>query len=798
MAATPTILPKLQRAIAAYQAGNLREAEAICAEILTAREDADTLHLLAIVQAGLGQANSAITSFDRALALQPQDVNLLSSRAVILLRLQRPEEAIATFDRILARQPHHAEIWNNRGNALMGLQRFAEALRSYDRALSSRPGYADALNNRAIALQGLNRLDEALASQDQALQLRPNDADGHFNRGTILQKLRRFGDALASYDGALVLRPDDAAACNNRGFVLYKMRRFEEALASFDRALALRADYAEALNNRGLAMRELHRPEEAIASYERALALRPDYVEALNNRGLALADLKRPAEALASYDRALEIRPDDAEALYNRGLALEETGRFEDALGSFDRASALGQKYAFGAATSLALKLCDWARSARHLAALEERIGGGNVVVSPFLLLGCTSDLGLQLRAAQRFCTDQIPVLPQALGKAARDRDGKLRIAYLSADFRPHAMMHLLPELFERHDRSRFETFALSFGPEDQSALRARLEAAFAQFHDVQSQSDREAAQLLCDLRVDIAVDLMGHTDRARPGILAYRPAPIQVSYLGYPGTSGMPFMDNVLADETVAPFLHQPFYAEKIVHLPGSYRVNDTKRRVAARAPSRQEAGLPDQGFVFCCFNTSWKIAPEIFDVWMRLLRQIEGSVLWLLRSNAGAETNLRRAARERGVDPARLVFAAPIRPDAHLARHVLADLFLDTLPYNAHTTASDALWMGLPVLTCKGEAFAGRVGASLLEAVGLPELVTSSLAEYETAARDLALDAARLGAIKDKLRRNRETHSLFDTARAARHIEAAYATMWEIYRRGEPPRTFRVDPRA
>jgi predicted O-linked N-acetylglucosamine transferase (SPINDLY family) len=371
-----------------------------------------------------------------------------------------------------------------------------------------------------------------------------------------------------------------------------------------------------------------------------------------------------------------------------------------------------------------------------------------------------------------------------------------MRIAYLSADFRRHATAYLIAELIERHDRERFEIIGLSYGPDDRSDMRARLAGAFDRFVDVRTSSDEAIARLIERSRVDIAVDLMGHTQFARPAILAFRPAPIQAAYLGFPGTTGADFIDYVIADPIVAPFELQPCFTEKIVHLPECYQVNDSARKIATRIPTREEFGLPAEGFVFCCFNTSWKIAPAMFEVWLRLLRAVPGSVLWLLRDNADAERNLRREAAARGADPSRLVFADRLGPEQHLARHRLADLFLDTLPYNAHTTASDALWAGLPLLTCRGETFAARVAASLLESVGLPELVTTSLGDYETLALELATDDQLRRQLRQRLEGNRLTHPLFDTQRFRRHIEAAYQTMWELWQRRESPRSFSVDP--
>jgi protein O-GlcNAc transferase len=449
-------------------------------------------------------------------------------------------------------------------------------------------------------------------------------------------------------------------------------------------------------------------------------------------RARLLEDERRYDEALASLDAALAVELDDAETLYNRGNLLRKLRRYDEALRCYDRLATIapGSPVLLGVTAEAAIHDCDWKRVAELTDRLCSDVVQRRVLVSPFTLLGYCSDPEVLLRCAQRHVQHTIPELPPPLSTGKIWSHTKPRIAYLSADFRNHAVGRLVAELFELHDRSRFEVVGISFGRDDQSSLRARISKAFDQFHDVKAKSDRGVAALMHALEIDIAVDLMGYTTHCRTGILAHRPAPIQVNYLGFPGTMGAPFMDYIIADPTVLPVDHQPFYMEKIVHLPDCYQVNDTNRQIAGVTPSKRDAGLPETGFVFCCFNNNYKITAPIFDIWMRLLHTVEGSVLWLLRDSAGIEANLRKEAAARGIDPARLVFAGRLPHDQHLARHRLADLLLDTLPYNAHTTASDALWAGLPFLTCCGTSFAGRVAASLLHAVGLSELVTHDLA--------------------------------------------------------------------
>jgi predicted O-linked N-acetylglucosamine transferase (SPINDLY family) len=737
----------------------------------------------------------------RAAAKQPHaDLASAFSQALALHQAGRLAEAEKIYGQILKVHPKHFDSLHLVGVIYLQRGNHVESVRQIDLALKINPKAAYAHNNRGLALQKLKRLDEAMASYDKAIAYKSDYAEAFYNRGNTLKELQRLDDALASYDKAIVLKPDYVDAFNSRFNVLRELKRLDEALASYDKAIVLKPDYVDAFNNRGIALQELKRFDEALASYDKALALKPDYAEAFNNRGIALQELKRFDEALASYDKALALKPDYAEAFTNRGIALQELQRFDEALASYDRALAAkaDHAHAFSGAAFCVIRLCDWDRRMWFARELGLHISGKKSIISPFLLLAYSDKPALQLQCARSYSDDQVPLVPRPFWTGATWRHDKLRIAYLSADFHRHATAYLITELFERHDRSRFQVIGVSFGVDDKSDMRRRLVVAFDRFYDVRRKDDEEVAKLLHDLQVDIAIDLKGYTQNSRPGILAYRPTPIQASYLGFPGTMGAEFMDYIIADETVVPFEHQPFYAEKIVHLPDCYQVNDTKRNIAVRTPTRQEAGLPEKGYVFCCFNNNWKITPEVFRVWIRLLHAVEGSVLWLFRENESAERNLRKEAQARGIDPVRLVFADRLPLEDHLARHRLADLFLDTLPYNAHTTASDALWVGLPVLTCMGNAFAGRVAASLLNAIGLPELVTHSIEDYEALALRLAKDPSLLEGYRNRLATNRLTHPLFDIDRFLQHIEAAYLKMWGIWQRGEQPRSFAVEARV
>ena len=654
------------------------------------------------------------------------------------------------------------------------------------------------LLNRANAALRQNRLAEAVDLYGRIVGQWPDHCVAFNNCGVALEQGGRFDQALASFDRALAIKPDYAEAWYNRGIVLLKIRRLDQALENFGQALAIRPDYAEAHANRAVALMELNRLEEAVTDIGRALELKPRYAEALYNRGIALTRLERFEPALADFDSALAIVPNYPGALANRGIVLQVLRRHEEALAAFERALAVnpGDPTVLSALTSSALETCDWKRTATILSTLNCHTVGRSAFIAPFQLLVCSDDPSLQLECARRFSESTLPRLPPKPWPS-RDRD-RIRIGYLSADFRNHPMAYLTAELFELHDRSRFDVAGIGFGPDDRSAIRTRIVKGFDRFHDVRAKSDSGIAGLMRDAGIDIAIDLMGHTRNARAAILAHRPAPIQVSYLGYPGTMGVDFIDYVLADPIVLPFDQQAFYTEKIVHLPETYWVNGSAPKIPPSPLSRRQAGLPEHGLVYCCFNKSAKITAAMFDVWMRLLAKVDGSVLWLLRDNAAAERNLRGEAAARGIEPNRLVFAERMERDQHLARHRLADLFLDTLPYNAHTTASDALAAGLPVVTCPGATFAGRVAASLLRAVGLPELIAGSLADYEALALHLSEsrdERARIGAW---LGQHRDSLPLFDTKRFCRHIEAAYQAMWQRWQRGEGPANLAIQPQA
>lgn len=676
--------------------------------------------------------------------------------------------------------------------------RLDEAERACAEVLAQDPGHVDALH--LLGLIARQRRDHRRAVEliGEALRLKPDNPTACVNLGKTQREMGRPEAGLASHEQALALSPDLVEALCGRAACLADLGRTPEAVESYGRAIAVRPDLFEALNNRGNLLQAQGRLDEALADYDRALAARPDLLPALNNRGAVLRKLGRMEEALASFDRAVALRPDSAELWNNRANTLRRLGRFQAAAECYRSILRLdpGFRFALGNLQHCLSELCDWGGREERVGMIVAGARAGRPVDTPLPFLALSDSAADQLACARA----SIALEAGAGGKASpapRDHGhDRLRIGYVSGDFHEHIVAHVLAGLFEAHDRERFTVTGVSLGPDVQDAMRSRLMAAFDDFLDARGLDDAQTAALIREREIDILVDLSGFTEGGRPAIFSHRPAPVQASYLGYPGTMGADWWDYILADATVIPPDHEEFYAEKVVRLPGCYLVNTARPPAAEPAPTRESLGLPSEGFVFCAFHSPHKINPALFEVWTRLLAAAQGSVLWLRESRPEVLANLRAAAAARGIAPERLVFAPHEPTDRHLARLALADLFLDAAPYNAHATASEALWAGLPVLTLLGGAFSGRVAASLLRAAGLPELIAETLEDYEAAALALAQSPDRLASLKAWLSRRREQSPLFDTDRLRRHLEAAYLAMHERARRGLPPESFDVQP--
>ena len=777
--AIPSLAQLMAQAQVLHQSGKLAQAEPVYREVLRrSPSHADALHGLGMLAFQAGHVSAAADLIAQSVVADASNASAHGNLGYALHTLGRHAEGLDSLERALALQPDMLEALNNRGNTLSALGRHDDALASFDRALALRPDYVEAAYNRGNALHAAGRLADALAAYDAVIAARADIAQAHNNRARVLQDLGRHDDALAGYDRAITLQVGYATAVIGRGTAHLALGHAIAALADFDAVLRNDPQSAAAHEGRGNALLALRRFDAAQAAFARSLELDPTRLDARIQRGNALHALRRHADAIAQFDAVLAVTPEAAGVACNRGNALLELKRYDEAARAFERVQALDASYPYAAGKRLYAQTmaCDWRGLDALITEVERGVADGRAVVEPFAWAGVSADPMSLRRCAEIFAADQFGTHAPLVAPRAPLGNAKIRIGYLGGEFRDQATSILAVELFELHDKQRFEIVAFDNGWSDGSELRLRLEAAFDEFVDISALTDDAAARAIVERRIDILVNLNGYFGLGRTGVFARHPAPLQVNYLGFPGTLGAPYMDAIVADDDTIPAGEEGAYVERVLRLPQSYQPNDRRRAVGA-APSRAELGLPADAFVFACFNNTYKITPATFAQWMRLLTAVDGSVLWLLQDNDAATANLRAAAASHGIAPERLHFAPRIRLDDHLARHACADLFLDTLPYNAHTTASDALWAGLPVLSCRGSTFAGRVGASLLHALELAdELLVDDTAAYEARAIALARDSARLTRVRARLAHARVTGALFDTPAYVRALEKLF----------------------
>jgi predicted O-linked N-acetylglucosamine transferase (SPINDLY family) len=805
--------------------GSVGEAVSLISGALEGKpQDPVVLEHLGLARVAQGDYAAAERAFRRAIAQGGQHGVLHMRLGMALASQGKFAEGLPALREAAARSPDIPDVHLNLGNTLAARGELDQALASYNRALELQPDNPHIHFNLGNLHRIAGRLEEAVAAYQRVLAVVPHDPDTHNNLGLVYERQQRLDEAAACYRQTLALAPDHVHALSNLGNVLREQGRLDEAAESCDRALAIRADFTDALINLGNVRAQQGRRQEARSLYERVLRLEAGNAEAHRNLGTLFKSQGQHDEAIRSFRRALErnpanasahldlggayleggvldaaaacfrkalaILPDSAEASCRLAETLKLQGRLDEAVVRYERALALEPRSlsALGGLMHTRQHMCDWAGFEQGWERLRGELAAANDgEVSPFSVLSLPSSAEAQLACATAWArrhVEPIAAARPALGfdfstRQARDR---LRIGYLSWGFHRHATGYWAPELLELHDRSRWEVLAYSYGPDDGSEIRARIRSACDRFIEIERESHLAAARRIYDDAVDVLVDLTGYTLGTRPQIIALRPAPVQVNWF-YPGTMGTACMDYFVADPFVVPPGLERHFSERVVRLPDCYMITDRKRPVSAHTPSRAQCGLPDSGIVFCCFNQVYKILPETFDLWMRIMRSVPGSVLWLAEANPWATDNLRRAATARGVAAERLVFA-PRKPlPDYLVQYRLADLALDTFPYTSHTTASDALWVGCPLVTCVGDTFASRVAGSVLINAGMRELVTDNPADFERMVRELATSPDRLQDLRRRLRETRDTCALFDTPRFVRNLENAYEDMFKAF---------------
>ena len=774
-----------------FQQGNLEAAEPILLKILQMHaKNFDALHILGIIKAMRRDQQEAIKLFRKAISIDANNNFVHFNLAKALMEVNKNEDAIVHHKKAVQLAPGHIEAWLNYGVSLTNLERYEEALACYEKVFALEPRFPDAWVNYGTALYKMERYQDALVAYDKALALVPDNAQSWSNSGAALAKLERYQAAAGAYEKALSLNPGLGETWFNYGAVLNKLERYTDALSAYNKAFEIDPSQADVWKESSVIFYSLRWYEAALSAVDKALEISPSDADIWISKGLVLAAMQRSQDALGAFERAISLQPLSANAWLQKGFSLSLQRRYDEALIAYQRTLELkpDEDWLYGNWFYTKLLLCDWTDYENAVSRLHTKIAQGAKASEPFTALATTDDPQLELLCAQRYTQSLYPDTRSDSTWPTPTKEERIKVGYFSADLHQHATAHLIMELFELHDRSRFEIIAFSLGTPSEDIERRRISAAVDQFIDVRDKSDQEIVALSRSLGIDIAVDLKGYTNQNRMGIFARGAAPLQVSYLGYPGTVGAPYMDYIIADATVIPPEMSSHYSEKVVRLPYSYQVNDRKRKISDKGFSRSELGLPEQGFVFACFNSSYKFCPDSFTIWMRLLQQVPGSVLWLFEDNPGATKNLQHAAAARDIDPQRLVFAPRMDTPLHLARHRQADLFLDTFNYNAHTTASDALWAGLPVITKLGNTFSSRVAASLLKAVGLDALITTSNDAYAAWALKLASDPTLLASHKRTLDTNRLTCPLFDSSLFTHHLEAAYQAMHERRLAGLP----------
>ena len=694
------------------------------------------------------------------------------------------EEVISKVNPLISVFPKAKILHNLKGASHAALNHYDLAIESYDKAIKIDPSYIDALVNRGSAFQEKGELDEAIFCFQKTLTLKPNHPFAYFNMGNALHRQGELDAAVKSYQNALTIRPNYAEAYFNMGNIFTSKGEFHAATNNYKQVLKIEPDHVDAHYNMGISLKNSGQLDAAIDSFIQAIEIRPNYADAHINLGFLLEGQREFDAAIESYKKAIEIRPDYAEAYNNIGSVLNKKGELFAALDCYKRALEIypENEAIFSQKLYQQAQMCDWNGIEQDRGKIS-RLGITEGHIDPFGILSLEDAperhrIRSEIYASNKYANIASPVEKQRFPETKR-----LRVGYFSANFHKHPVAYLIAKVIEIHNRDRFEVYGYSVGATKEDEVRRRLAKGFDFFKDVRNMTDKDIASLARQDKIDIAVDLSGYTEYSDPGIFAYRAAPIQISYLGYPGTMGANFIDYIIADENLIPTESQRYYSEKPIYLPHHYQAQDNTIPISKKTPTRSELGLPEKGFVFCAINNNYKITSSEFDIWMRLLQKVEGSVLWLLETNKWAKSNLLKAANERGATSERIIFAQKAPHEEYLAQFRQADLYLDTFIYNAGATASNALWAGLPVLTKLGKGYTARMAGSLLSSIGLTELITTHETEYEALALQLATNPEQLDSIKNKLTLNRLSKPLFNTELFIKHLEDAYQKVHQRY---------------
>jgi len=711
------------------------------------------------------------------------------------LNLGRINEALENLKIAVSLNKTNYEYFNNLGVASEKLKDWESSITFYKKALELQPNYFQAYYNMGNVFLASGQLEQAIIAFKKVIAIEPNYVEAYNNLANILQEQGKLENAITIYKKAIVINPNLSNIYNNLGNALQKLFKFNDSIEFYKKALALNPNFYQSLNNLGNSFKHKGMIASAKEMYQKALSVKPDYVEAHNNLGVLFQEQGNFEEAIVSYKKAIFYNSNFCEALNNLGIIYSIKGCFKESINFFEKALLINPNYESARLQKLhqLSHICDWKEIRKDYQLIQD-LGIKKQSVSPWLILSLDDNPYRHLVRSQKYSKSKFNQNSKKFDIKSIKSERIIRLGYFGADFYNHATMYLMSRIFSLHNRKKFEVYVYSYGNNKNDIMRQKLISNVDVFDDVSQMSDRDIAYLARQDKIDIAIDLKGYTQNTRSGIFSYRAAPVQINYLGYPGTMGTSFIDYIIADNIIVPEMFRECYSEKIIFMPYSYQPNDNKRKISTKQITRLEMGLPEDSFVFCSFNNLYKITSQEFDIWMRIMKKIEGSVLWLLKSNKWGEENLKKEAQNRGVEPSRLIFAEKISQEEHLARHKLADLFIDTFNVNAHTTASDALWAGLPVVTKLGKSFASRVAGSLLNAIDLPELITENKKDYENSIFRLATNRHKLMKIREKLSINRMSKPLFDSKQYTQHLESGYEQAYINHISGLKPKTIYI----
>ena len=729
----------------------------------------------------------------------PRSVTLWNLLGAASKNLGRIDESIRSFKKVIELNPKYADGHNNLGVVLQEKGDLDESIKCFNKAMILKPNYSQAYNNAGIVYQKKGKLSLAAKYTKKAIFFNPNYVEAYNNLATITQDQGKFNQAIEYFNKAISLNPSYSEAYYNLGLAFSKLNEFDSAIKSYNKALSLKPNYPEAYNGLATIISQKGKLDEAIKLFNRAILLRPNYSEAYFNIGIVFKKQNKLYEALDSYLKAINFKPNYFESFYNIASIFEEQGKLHKAIDHYDKALRIRPDFDKAQAQKLhqKAKMCDW-KTIQQDKELFSKLGTHTNHIPPFTMLSFEDEprnhyLRSKLYAKKKYLQKQIPLKE----KCKISNKERLRIGYFSSDLQNHATMYLAAKIFENYNKDKFEVYVYSFGKcLEHDEVREKLKNSVDVFKDVINFSDKDIAMLAREDQIDIAIDLKGYTKNSRTGIFAYRAAPIQINYLGYPGTMGAKFFDYIIADPVIIPETKKKFYSEEIIYMPYTYQPTSHSSIISNKKYTKSEMNLPNHSFVFCCLNNSYKISPNEFNIWMRILNKVENSVLWLFGSNKWAIKNLSKEAECCGIASKRLIFANQLPHPDHLARLKLADLFLDTFNLNAHTTASDALWAGTPIITKVGNSFGSRVAASLLKAVGLPDLVVQNEKEYENLILEIANSPKKLLKINEILSSNKLSKPLFNSEKYISHLEDAYNQVFENYLKGNKVKTIYVKP--